>query len=119
MFNSDYYNSPNRGEIPQWKNQFAVMSWSEWLEFNALSAAPKVNVPTLFVHTDKSAFPNNVRRFYNTMPGPKDLFWTQGVHSDFYDRDPYVAKAVQAVADHYGNTLINTKSAQRHEQKQS
>lgn len=119
MFNADYYNSPNRGKIPQWKNQFAVMSWSEWLEFDALSAAPKVNVPTLFVQTDQSAFPDNVRRFYNTMPGPKDLFWTQGVNSDFYDREPYVTKAVQAVTNRYVDTLINIKSTQSHEQKQS
>lgn len=108
MFNSDYYNRPDRGGIPQWKNQFAVMSWSEWLEFNALSAAPKVNVPTLFVHSDRCAFPNNVRRFYSAMPGAKDLFWTQGVHSDFYDREPYVTKAVQAVTDHFKDTILTT-----------
>lgn len=113
MFNSDYYSHANRGEIPQWKNQFAVMSWSEWLQFNALAAAPNVRVPTLFVHTDKSAFPDNVRRFYNTMPGPKDLFWTQGVHSDFYDRDPYVTKAVQAATDHFKDTLFNTRISER------
>ena len=102
---ADYYNNPERGVIPQWKNQFAVMSWSEWLQFDALAPAPKIEIPTLFVHTDNSAFPDNVRRFYNAMPGQKELFWTEGFHSDFYDREPFVTRAVQATAEHFKDTL--------------
>jgi hypothetical protein len=37
--------------------------------------------------------------------GPKDLFWTQGAHIAFYDKDPYVAKVVDAAAAHFGRTL--------------
>jgi hypothetical protein len=101
----DYYSKPSRGAIPQWTNRFTVMSWPEWLRFDALEAAPKVRVPTLFVHTDESALPDNVGRFAAAMPGPKDLFWIEGQHLDFYDREPYVTKAVAAVADHFERTL--------------
>ncbi len=110
MFGSDYYSKSDRGAIAQWKNQFAVMSWPEWLRFDALAPASKIKTPTLFVHSDRSALPDNVRRFYNNMPGPKDLFWTQGLHSDFYDREPYVTKAVQAVAAHFKDTLSDAKA---------
>jgi hypothetical protein len=34
-----------------------VMWWPEWLQFNAIAAAPKVNIPTLFIHSDNSALP--------------------------------------------------------------
>jgi hypothetical protein len=101
----DYYSNPSRGAVPQWDNRFTVMSWPEWLRFDALEAAPEVRVPTLFVHTDESALPDNVGRFAAAMPGPKDLFWIEGQHLDFYDREPYVTKAVAAVADHFERTL--------------
>lgn len=107
----DYYSNPTRGEIPEWTNQFAVMSWSEWLQFDALAAAPKITVPTRFVHSDNSALPDNVRKFYRDMPGSKDLFWTQGQHTDFYDKQPYVNRAVQAVAEHFKNTLSDAQAS--------
>ncbi|ARV58998.1 alpha/beta hydrolase [Nostocales cyanobacterium HT-58-2] len=108
-----YYGSSSRGAIPQWKNQFAEMSWVEWLQFDALAAAPKVTIPTLFIHSDNSALPDSVRKFYNTMPGPKNLFWTQGEHTDFYDQEPYVTKAVQVAAVHFKNTLSDVKVSQK------
>ncbi|MFB2894826.1 alpha/beta hydrolase [Aerosakkonemataceae cyanobacterium BLCC-F50] len=108
-----YYGNPKRGSIPEWKNQFALMSWPEWIEFNALAVAPKVNTPTLFVHSDGSALPENVRRFYNTMPGPKKLFWTEGQHLDFYDQEAYVTKAVQALTEHFQTTLSTAQVSQK------
>jgi fermentation-respiration switch protein FrsA (DUF1100 family) len=105
FFPLDYYANRDRGAVAQWTNKFAVMSWSEWLTYDALASAPSVAVPTLMVHSDDSAYPDNVRRFYAALAGPKDLFWTQGAQTDFYDRDPYVAKAVDAATAHFGRTL--------------
>lgn len=105
FFPLDYYASTDRGAVPQWTNKFAVMSWSEWLTYDALAAAPSVTIPTLVVHSDDSAYPDNVRRFHAALGGPKDLFWTQGAHIDFYDKDPYVAKVVDVAAAHFGRTL--------------
>jgi len=100
-----FYEDPARGAIPQWENRFAVMSWAEWLTFDALAPAPGITVPTLLVHSDQSALPDNVRRFHAALAGPKELFWTEGQHTDFYDRDPYVATAVRAVAAHFRRAL--------------
>lgn len=105
MVGADYYENAKRGAIPAWKNQFAVMSWTEWLTFDALKPAKQINVPTLFIHSDNSALPDNVRKFYLQMPGQKDLFWMQGNHADFYDQMPLVSKAMQAAADHFGRSL--------------
>jgi fermentation-respiration switch protein FrsA (DUF1100 family) len=105
FFPLDYYAKPDRGAVAQWTNRFAVMSWSEWLTYDALVSAPSIAVPTLMVHSDDSAYPDNLRRFYAALAGPKDLFWTQGTQTDFYDKDVYVAKAVDAVTAHLSRTL--------------
>jgi hypothetical protein len=104
-FPLDYYASASRGAVPQWTNRFAVMSWSEWLEFDALAPASRVAVPTLLVHSDGAAFPDNVRRFHAALPGTKDLYWTQGQQTDFYDTEPLTTRAAQVVAAHYRATL--------------
>lgn len=96
-----YYGNPARGSIPQWRNEYAVMSWVEWIQFDALAVAPKVKTPALFVHSDGSALPENVKRFYASMPGPKKLVWAQGNHLDFYDQEPQVSQAVTALVTHF------------------
>jgi len=96
-----YYGNPERGSIPAWRNEYAVMSWVEWIQFDALAVAPKVTTPALFVHSDGSALPENVKRFYNTMPGPKQLAWVEGNHLDFYDQEPLVNTAITAVTRHF------------------
>jgi fermentation-respiration switch protein FrsA (DUF1100 family) len=105
FFPVDYYARPERGAVPQWVNRFPVMAWSDWLTYDALAAAPDVTVPTLLIHSDDSAYPDNVRRFHAALAGPKDLFWTQGQHIDFYDRDPHVARAAAAAAAHFALAL--------------
>jgi len=102
-----YYGNPDRGSIPAWRNAYAVMSWVEWIQFDALAVAPKVKTPALFVHSDGSALPENVKRFYETMPGSKQLVWTKGNHFDFYDQEPQVSQAVEAVTAHFRKSLGN------------
>jgi fermentation-respiration switch protein FrsA (DUF1100 family) len=105
MLGVDYYGDPGRGTVPQWTNAMATMSWPEWLDFDAVALASRVTAPLLMVHSDGSALPDNVRRFHASVQGPKDLYWTEGNHTDFYDRAPFVARAADAVAAHFGRTL--------------
>lgn len=105
MLGADYYLEPNRGVVKQWTNRMAVMSWVGWLDFDAVALGSRVQKPLLMVHSDGSALPDNVRKFFASVAGPKDLFWTQGNHMDFYDREPYVEKAADAVATHFRRTL--------------
>ncbi|MBA3691867.1 MAG: alpha/beta hydrolase [Acidobacteria bacterium] len=107
FFEVDYYADPKRGAIPQWENQFAVASWSEWLQLNGIDGvAEKITVPVLFIHSDNSALPDNVRRFHRLVKGSKDLYWSsEGTQTDYYDQEPYVGKAAQIAAVHFRNTL--------------
>lgn len=57
------------------------------------------------VHSDASALPDNLRRFHALLAGPKELVWTEGEQTQFYDQDPYVAFAVDAVSRHFRSTL--------------
>ncbi|GAB3220270.1 alpha/beta hydrolase [Spirosoma arcticum] len=104
FFPVDYYGRAERGAIPQWTNQFAVMGWREWLEMNSIDGiAERITVPTLMVHSDSAALPANVRRFYNLIPAttPKNLIWTEGEHTRFYDTDPYVSRSATQVVEHF------------------
>ncbi len=105
MFGLDYYLNPARGPVKQWTNRMAVMSWPLWLDFAAGAYASRLKTPLLMVHSDGSALPNNVRRFYADAAGPKDLLWTEGNHTDFYDKPANVEKAADAVAAHFHRTL--------------
>lgn len=108
-----YYGSKERGMIPQWTNRFAVMSWHEWQNFNGVEIASSIKAPTLIVHSDGSALPNNARKFYTQLGGQKQLVWTDGQHLDFYDRDPQVSTAVAVVATHFQKTLANPTASQK------
>ncbi len=96
FFPVDYYANPDRGNIPAWKNSFAVQGWQEWLELNTVDLAQQVKQPTLLVHSEESALPDNVRSFYGQLPGSKQLIWEEGEHTEFYDKKPQI----QTVVDH-------------------
>ncbi len=98
----EYYMDQNRAAgVEAWKNEFAVMSWGPWLDFNAVSKASQVTSPTLIVHSDGSALPDQARKVHELLAGPKTLYWTEGAHMNFYDQDKEVTDASNAVAQHF------------------
>lgn len=101
----DYYANPARGAVPSWANEMAEMSWLYWLAFDGLSAAPRVAVPTLFVHGDGCVLPDNVRTVRERLAGPADLLSADGSQTDFYDQPTQVSAAVEAAAAHFRRTL--------------
>jgi fermentation-respiration switch protein FrsA (DUF1100 family) len=89
----DYFSSP-RGNVPNWKNQLAVMSWEPLLSFDAVEASRNVVVPTLMVHSDKASSPDAARRAFVNIHAPKELYWMESSQqSDFYDQPKYVNEA--------------------------
>jgi uncharacterized protein len=58
----DYYLNPERGNVPEYRNQFAVAGLDELLDFDPLSRAGSITPPTIVVHSDGSAFPQEARR---------------------------------------------------------
>lgn len=63
----DYYMNETRGGVPEWKNEFAVLSWETWLDFDPMSKAPAIKVPTMVVHSDGCAFPDQAKKFYSQL----------------------------------------------------
>jgi uncharacterized protein len=104
-FHLDYYALADRGAVPSWPNQMAEMTWLYWLTFDGLSAAPRVDTPALFVHSDGCVFPEHVRQVHAGITGPKELVWSQGDQTDFYDRPEQVEVAVAAVKAWFDRTL--------------
>lgn len=84
----------------------AALSWLYWLSYDGLRAAPEVNVPALFVHSDGCAFPDNLRSVYAGCQGPKRLEWLTGGQTDFYDQPEQVEPAVGLI-----DSFLKGKSA--------
>jgi fermentation-respiration switch protein FrsA (DUF1100 family) len=103
---SEYYMDLSRGGgVRAWRNEFAVLGWEQWLAFDPLSQARHVQAPTLVVHSDGAAFPDQARKVHDLVGGPKDLFWAEGKHFDFYDQAGTVRQAADSVAAHFHSTL--------------
>ena len=101
MVGVEFYEREDRGKLPEWTNRFAVMQWPEWLTFDALAPARAIGVPSMFIHSDSAALPDNVRRFHAAVSGPKALCWMEGEHTQFYDHKPLVTFAARAAAGHF------------------
>jgi len=81
------------------------MSWATFLDLDPLSQAPSITIPTMVVHSDSSAFPNQARQFYARLQGPKELVWATGEHFDYYDKPAQVNNAVKNVTRYFTTHL--------------
>lgn len=103
---SEYYMDTSRGGgVRSWRNEFALMGWEGWLDFNPVAQATAVTAPALIIHSDGSAFPDQARRVHELLGGPKHLHWTEGKHFDFYDRPETVRASVEHLASFFIKTL--------------
>jgi uncharacterized protein len=94
----DYYLNKTRGNVPQYTNASAVMGLAEFLVFDPVSQASSITVPTMVVHSDGSAFPDEAKRLYEAVEGEKELVWGDGNHFDYYDSPAQVDFAVENVS---------------------
>lgn len=60
FFPVDYYAQAERGAVPSWKNNFAVMSWDKWLTYDGIVSSKSVEVPVIMVHSEKAFLPDGV-----------------------------------------------------------
>ena len=102
----DYYLNPRRGGLPQWGNRLAVMSWPDWLGFDALASAPHLRQPTLIVHSEQAAIPEGAHRYAAAMPSPPSELWTEGNQFHFYDDPPTIERATAEAVAHLRRTLL-------------
>jgi fermentation-respiration switch protein FrsA (DUF1100 family)/ketosteroid isomerase-like protein len=102
----DYYLNKDRGAISEWGNQFAVMAWEGWLNYDPIQYASKVKVPVLIVHSKTAAVPQGAELFYNNLPGKKNIIWVdKAIQFDFYDQEPYTSNAASDAVKWFGEYL--------------
>ncbi len=101
----DYYTNPKRGGVPQYKNELSVMSWETFLDFDPIARAAKVTTPTIVIHSDGCAFPEQAKKFYAELKGEKELIWGDGNHFDYYDNPKQVDFAVGNIVRFFNTKL--------------
>lgn len=102
----DCYTNPARGNVPQYRNEFDVTSWDTWTSLDALGRAAGITAPTIVVHSDLSAFPEQARQLHDNVQGVKELVWAEGNHFDFYDSLPQIDNAVANVSRFFRTHLV-------------
>ncbi|WP_245464155.1 alpha/beta hydrolase [Rhizobium sp. NXC24] len=99
---SEYYLDQSRGGgVRAWRNAFAVLAWEPWIDFDPVSKAAQVTAPTLIVHSQTAAFPDQALKVHGLLAGPKEIYWTSGKHFDFYDQAEKVQESADRVAEHF------------------
>ncbi|WP_329600024.1 alpha/beta hydrolase [Streptomyces pseudovenezuelae] len=100
-----YYLSSKRGNVPTWRNEFAVMAWADMLSADAVANASKVTAPTLMIHSKAASYPGQARKVHQALAGPKELFWGKGQHFSFYDHPAQVHRTADRLSAHFKATL--------------
>ncbi|MBV8832663.1 MAG: alpha/beta hydrolase [Acidobacteriaceae bacterium] len=90
----DYYLNEARGNVPEYRNEAALMGLEELLEFDPSSKASAITTPTMVFHSDGCAFPDQAKKFYSELRGEKELVWADGAHFDYYDSQAQIDNAV-------------------------
>jgi fermentation-respiration switch protein FrsA (DUF1100 family) len=102
----DYYLNPARAAIPAYRNEAAVMGLEQFLELDPISQAPAITVPTMVVHSDESAFPDEAKKLFEAIPAEKELVWADGNHYDYYDSPAQIDNAVANVTRFFRAHLV-------------
>lgn len=101
----DYYGTSRAG-VPNYRNEFAVMSREHFLPFDVQAAAPKLRVPTLMVHAKNALSPAWAESFFEAMTCPKRTAWLESSGQvDFYDDPTLVSAASDLLAEHFRQHL--------------
>jgi len=97
----DYYGT-SRGAVPNYVNQFALMSREQTLPWDAQSAAYDITVPTVMVHSEKALAPPLARKFFASLGGLKEQIWMESEGQiDFYDHPERIGAAADQLTRHF------------------
>lgn len=106
MYQKPYYTEENRGLIPEYDNQFNVASWENWLTFDSVKTAKNIDRPVFIVHSEKAAVPSGTKQYLNILDDYGDSLWlNEADQFDFYDTEMVVNQAVDAVSNHFDQTM--------------
>lgn len=102
----EYYMDKSRGGgVKEWKNEFSVMSWETWLDFDPVSKAQYIGVPVIMFHSDLCALPENAKRFYGALKAKKEMVWGEDPHFDYYDKPELIAAVVKKTREFFSTNL--------------
>lgn len=97
----DYYTNKTRGNVAQYRNEAAVMSMKGFYSLDPLARAGSIVTPTIVIHSDGCAFPNQAKAFYDHIAGVKELAWLDGTHYDYYDNPKQVDQSVDQIVNFF------------------
>jgi fermentation-respiration switch protein FrsA (DUF1100 family) len=107
----DYYLNEARGNVPEYRNEAALMGLADFLDFDPVSQASSITTPTILVHSDGCAFPDEAKKFYSELQGEKELVWADGTHFDYYDSPKQIDNAVANVTRFFRAHLSAERAA--------
>ena len=97
----EYYGT-SRGAVPNYVNEFALMSREQTLPWDAQSAAYDITVPTVMVHSENALAPPLARKFFASLGGLKEQVWMESAGQiDFYDHPERIATAADELSRHF------------------
>lgn len=106
MFQVPYYTETDRGLIAEYDNQFNLASWDDWLNYDAQQTAKAYDKPMLMVASEVMALPAGAHQYLDNAGNNVSAVWLDGVSQfDFYDQEQAVSAAVDAVVNHFNNSL--------------
>lgn len=97
----EYYGTP-RGSVPNYVNQFALMSREHTLTWDAQAASYDITVPTIVVHSENALAPGLAKKFFAALGGLKEQVWIDSKgHIDFYDEPERIGPSADHLARHF------------------
>jgi len=82
------------------------MSLDALLNFDSMSKAELIKVPTMVIHSDGSSFPDQAKKMYGKLQGEKELVWGDGNHFDYYDQPKQVNFAVENITRFFNKHML-------------
>ena len=83
-----------------------MASWVGWLTYDALKTADVLEKPALLVHSEAAAIPQGAKEYAKRAGDNVELIMLDDVTQfDFYDQPEAVSTSVNAVVEHFQNTL--------------
>lgn len=109
----DYYLNPERGAVKEWSSdQFALMSWEDWLTTDPMPTAANLTVPTLMIHSDGAVLPQYTKNYFEKIAATdKKLHWMETeLESPFhqfsyYDQEDEVSESVNEASTWFAQKL--------------
>lgn len=98
----DYYGPGGRKAVPNYKNEFAVMSREYFLQFDVQPAAAQIKMPFMQLHGPNAIAPALAQKFFDNVASPKTkVELTSDGQTDIYDTPSIVDFAADNLASFF------------------